>query len=293
MHEIPRNLTQITYGLIYAIKFISVNKLHSVRFGECVLSSNFAEIFAQMLNSIRNLLPWSPILQNEPELKSLIENVTQILLPASNLQQEPKLITLAAAHFLLTVSSYRPRYMLDCASFKQLIQMGNQLNYLDGQAAKFIQNAIVNCYVLPWPHLSNADHENRQVKLQDYVQNLSENLLILDHTVMHNQQDKVIKVVTVVLPTLNDIIDNHRESSSSCKQMLVNAYRPSITKSILIYKEFGAHNEDIASCILKFVLSVIRTLQIQLTSPYISDMLDIFLKTTTRYLMIFSSNNLL
>lgn len=67
--------------------------------------------------------------------------------------------------------------------------------------------------------------------------------------------------------------------------MLVNAYRSPITKSILIYKEFGAVNEEIASCVLKFSLSVIRTLQIQLGSPYISEMLDIFLKTTTRYMI--------
>lgn len=262
------------------------NKLHSVSFGECVLSSNFVEIFAQLLNSIRNLLPWSPILQNEHELKSLIENVTQILLPPSNSLQEPKLITLAAAHFLLTVSSViRPRYMLDCPSFKQLIQMGNHLTYLDEQASAFIRNTIVNCFVLPWPNLSNPEQafDRRLVLLQEYMYSLSENLLNLDHTVMHNQHDKVIKVVTVVLPALNDIIDNHRESSSSCKQMLVNAYRPPITKSILIYKEFGAVNEEIASSVLKFSLSVIRTLQIQLGSTYISEMLDIFLKTTTRY----------
>ena len=99
---------------------------------------------------------------------------------------------------------------------------------------------------------------------------------------MHNQHDKVIKVITVLLPILNEIIDHHRDSSSSVKHMLVNAHRPTITKSILIYKEFGAVSEEIASCVLKFALSVIQTLQIQLEKPYISEMLDIFLKTTTR-----------
>lgn len=285
LQEIPKNLTQITYCLIYAIKFIAVNKLHSISFGDSSLSANFVEIFAQLLNSIRNLLPWSPILQCEHELKSLIENVTQILLPPSNLLQEPKMITLAAAQFLLTVSSViRPRYMLDCPSFKQLIQMGSNLTYLDQQASAFIRNTIVNCFVLPWPNTSNADQvfDRRLILLQEYVHNLSENLLNLDHSVMHNHHDKVIKIITVVLPMHNDIIEYHRESSSSVKHMLVNAYRTPITKSILIYKEFGAVNEEIASCVLKFALSVIQTLQIQLGSPYISEMLDIFLKTTTR-----------
>lgn len=285
LQEIPKNLSQITYCLIYAIKFIAVNKLHSISYGDSTLSANFVEIFAQLLNSIRNLLPWSPILQSEHELKSLIENVAQILLPPSNLLQEPKMITLAAAQFLLTVSLViRPRYMLDCPSFKQLIQMGSHLTYLDQQAATIVRNAIVNCYVLPWPNVSNVDQvfDRRLVLLTDYMQNLSENLLNLDHPAMHNQHDKVIKVITVTLPMLNEIIDHHRESTSSVKHMLVHANRDSITKSILIYKEFGAVSEEIASCVLKFALSVIQTLQIQLGSPYISEMLDIFLKTTTR-----------
>lgn len=261
-----------------------MNKLHSIS-GDSSLSANFVEIFAQLLNSIRNLLPWSPILQSEHELKSLIENVAQILLPPSNLLQEPKIITLAAAQFLLTVSSViRPRYMLDCTSFKQLIQMGSNLTYLDQQAAITARNAIVNCFVLPWPNVPNADQllDRRQVLLVDYVNKVSENLVNLDHSAMHNQHDKVIKVITVILPIHTEIIDYHRDSSSSVKHMLANAYKPTIHKSILIYKEFGAVSEEIASCVLKFSLSVISTLQIQLGSAYISEMLDIFLKTTTR-----------
>lgn len=262
-----------------------MNKLHSISFGDSSLSTNFVEIFAQLLNSIRNLLPWSPILQSEHELESLIENVAQILLPPSNLLQEPKMITLAAAQFLLTVSSViRPNYMLNCPSLDKLIRMGSNLTYLDQQATTIIRNAIVNCLVLPWPNVSNVDQvfDRRLTLLNDYVQNLSKDLLNLDHSVMHNQHDKVIKVITVSLPILNEIIDYHHESSSSVKHMLVNAYRQPITKSILIYKEFGAVSEEIASGVLKFALSVIRTLQIQLGSAYIGEMLDIFLKTTTR-----------
>lgn len=258
----------------------------SNHFDNSSLSANFVEIFAQLLNSVRNLLPWSPILQSDNELKSLIENVTQILLPPSNLLHEPKMITLAAAQFLLTTSSVvRPSYMLDCPSLKQIIQLGSNLSYLDQQAATIVRNAIVNCFVLPWPNVSNADQafDRRTLLLQDYVNiNLSENLLNLEHSMMHSQHDKVIKVITVVLPVLNEIIDYHRDSSSSVKHMLVNACEQPITKSILIYKEFGAASEEIARCVLKFALGVIRTLQIQLGSHFVSEMLDIFLKTTTR-----------
>lgn len=284
--EMPKNLSQITYCLIYAIKFIAVNKLHSINLSNSSLSNNFVEIFAQLLNSIRNLLPWSPILQSENELKSLIENVAQILMPPSNILQEPKIITLSAAQLILTVSStIRPRYMLDCPSIKQLIQIGSNLTYLDRQAASIVRNSIVNCFVLPWPNVTNSEQafDRRMVMLHEYLHCLSENLLNSDHLAMvHTQQDKMIKVITVVLPMLIDIIEYHRESSSSVKHMLANAYKPSIAKSLLVYNQFGAISEEIASCVLNFALNIIQTLQIQLGSPYIREMLDVFLETTTR-----------
>lgn len=282
----PKNLSQITYCLIYAIKFIAANKLHTINYIDSSLSGNFVEIFAQLLNSIRNLLSWSSILQSENELKSLIENVAQILLPPSNILQEPKMITLSAAQFILTVSSkIRPRYMLDCPSFKQLIQMGSNLTYLDRQAATIIRNAIVNCFVLPWPNIANTDQafDRRVTLLHEYIHNLSENLLNLDQlATIHSQHDKIIKVVTVVLPMLNDIVEYNRESSSFVKNLLANAYKPSIGKSLIIYNHFGAVSEDIAGCVLNFALNIIQTLQIQLGPSYIREMLDVFLQTTTR-----------
>lgn len=282
----PKNLSQITYCLIYAIKFIAVNKLHTINFVDSSLSGNFVEIFAQLLNSIRNLLSWSSILQSENELKSLIESVAQILLPPSNILQEPKMITLSAAQFILTVSStIRPRYLLDCPSFKQLIQMGSNLAYLDGQAATIIRNAIVNCFVLPWPNVANTDQafDRRVTLLHEYIHNLSENLLNLDQlATIHSQHDKIIKVATVVLPMLNDIVEYNRESSSFVKNLLANAYKPSIGKSLIIYNHFGAVSEEIAGCVLNFALNIIQTLQIQLGPSYIREMLDVFLQTTTR-----------
>lgn len=257
------------------------------------LVNGFAETFAQLLNSVRNLLPWSPIIQNENELKSLIEYVAQILLPPSNVVREfnPRLMTLSAAQFLLTVSSnIRPRYLLDCPSFKQLIQHGIQLNHLDDLATKTIRNAIVNSFVLPWPNVPNADQvfDQRANMLEEYINNLSENLLNLDHSAaVASQHDKIIRVITVVLPALCEILDFHRESTTSVKQMLMHSYKSPIGKSLIIYNQFGATNEQIASGVLQFVISVLQTLQIQLGSQYIRDMLDAILKTTMWYVFPF------
>lgn len=72
----------------------------------------------------------------------------------------------------------------------------------------FVRNAIVNCYVLPWPNSSNQAFDRRSVLLQDYLNNLTYEMMAIQNTVMQNEHDKVIKVVTVVLPALNDIIQS-------------------------------------------------------------------------------------
>lgn len=232
-------------------------------------------------------MPWSSILQSENELKSLIENVAQILMPPSNILQEPRIVTLAAAQLILTVSSQiRPRYMLDCPAIKQLIQIGSNLTYLDKQAAALIRNAIVNCFVLPWPNTPSAEQEleRRSFMLHSYIHNLAQDLMNLDVTPStgHSQQEKIAKVITNVLPVLSEIIEYNRESSSSVKHMLVGAFRTIIEKSLQLFGHFGGLNEDVANCVLSFALCVIETLQIQLGSPSIRDMLVVFLSTTTK-----------
>lgn len=74
------------------------------------------------------------------------------------------------------------------------------------QAATFVRNAIVNCYVLPWPNSSNQAFDRRSVLLQEYVHNLSFEMMAIQNNVMQNEHDKVMKAVTVVLPALNDVI---------------------------------------------------------------------------------------
>lgn len=59
-------------------------------------------------------------------------------------------------------------------------------------------------------------------------------------------------------------------------------FQPIIEKSLHIFNTFGTSIRDIADCVLNFSLAVVRTLQIQLGSVYIRDMLSVFLDASTR-----------
>lgn len=83
--------------------------------------------------------------------------------------------------------------MLEIPSIKQLIQAGSNLTYLDQKAAATIRQAIVNCFILPWPNVSNPaqEFEKRAFMAQTYISNLAQDLLNLDNSSGHDKVDKV------------------------------------------------------------------------------------------------------
>lgn len=92
---LPSNLHKLAINLLKAVEFLSRSKLYNLEVALPQLSTDFAEIYAQMLSALRCFLGWS-VVRNETELKPLIENVAFTLLPPSNKAHEPKIVTLAA-----------------------------------------------------------------------------------------------------------------------------------------------------------------------------------------------------
>lgn len=235
-----------------AVTFLSRYKLHNLKVSLPQLTTDFIEFYAQILSALRSYLLWSPALRSDIVLKPLIENVAYTLLPPSTSTQEPKIVTLAAgknisfgillsvyqifivcvhfctAQLLLSITGItRPKYALDSTSMQQLIQAGHNLYHMDKHAVMCVHQTIVNCFVLPWPYVTNADQdfERRGHLLQEYVGVLAQDLLRLDHTAASGQQDKIVKVTTTVLPVLKDMLDYFKEQNSSVKMMLLAAYR--------------------------------------------------------------------
>lgn len=102
--------------------------------------------------------------------------------------------SIVVAQLLLSITAtLRPKFALECTSLQQLIQAGPLLDHLDNHAAVSVHQAIVNCFVLPWPMASNVDQDfdRRAQLLQEYIGCLAQDLLRLDHTLASGQRDKV------------------------------------------------------------------------------------------------------
>lgn len=222
LQDIPENFSQITYSLLFAIRFIAANKLYSVNVTNATLRADFSDLFAQLLYSIRTLLSWSSILQSENELRPIIESCSQILLIPSAIPQKSKIVAVAigkiynfsvqrivyrislrfTAQLLLSISNVlRPRFMLECPGIRQLIQSSSTSSHFDKQIALYVQNMAVNCFVLPWLNMPPAaqEFEKRAIALHTFIQNLAQDLLNVDDTTAYSQQDKVIKFLDTAI----------------------------------------------------------------------------------------------
>lgn len=123
---LPSNLHKMALNLVKAVAFLSRSKLYNLEVVLPQLSSDFAEIYAQMLSALRCFLGWSAV-RNETELRPLIENVAFTLLPPSNIAHEPKIVTLAAGtvfgrlmNFTM-FSDWLVRYFHSSTTFKYYI----------------------------------------------------------------------------------------------------------------------------------------------------------------------------
>ncbi|XP_055383125.1 exportin-6-A [Condylostylus longicornis] len=278
------NLLQMTQCLLYTVKFLSSNKIHCLNCENSPLMSDFVELFAQTLSAIRCLLPLSPLLKSETELKQLIENVGSILLPSS--KQKSRIVSLCAAQLLLSISSViKPRFMIECYSITQLIQCGPVLAHLPKPVICAIYETVINCLTLPWQNVPSQqqDFEKRNIALQEYIKCISNDFTDLDYTTMGNgQEQKIITITTSILPILKEVLDYFRESSTAVKQMLTNAVKPIISMALSIFNYYGSVSNEITASVSEFCLSVLRTLQMQLGISFVREMLTIFIDSTIR-----------
>lgn len=127
----------VAISLVLTVKFLATKKPYKMPTFNEEIQSDFAETLAQMLAALRGLLPWSTVLKFDASVNSLIDVVVQILLPTET--PEPKIVTLAAAQLLLSISSImRPNGLQEQSGMLQMIQAGRNLPHLDRQTSQLV-----------------------------------------------------------------------------------------------------------------------------------------------------------
>uniref|UniRef100_A0A1B0CSC0 Exportin-1/Importin-beta-like domain-containing protein n=2 Tax=Lutzomyia longipalpis TaxID=7200 RepID=A0A1B0CSC0_LUTLO len=271
----------VAIGLVLTVKFLATKKPYRMPSFSKEIQADFAETLAQMLAALRGLLPWSTVLKFDASVNSLIDVVVQILLPTN--VPEPKIVTLAAAQLLLSISSImRPGGLHEQSGMLQLIHAGRNLPHLDQQTSQLVFQSICNCLILPHAGQNEVHNEailsQRAQRLGEYINTLAKDLLTIGLCT-----SKVTECVTSVLPILREILDYYESAASATKQILLMAFRGILDKSLLIYNEqYLQAPPQLTDAVLTFALSTIRTLQIQLGTENIRHILSIFFNACTK-----------
>lgn len=268
---------------LFALKLANTKKLHLYKFGNYQITTDLVELHAQMLTSVRSLvLLKNDIYENYEEIYSLIDSVTQLLLPSRCECEEPAVVVNSAAQLLLTISSsIRPNYILKNPFMLELMQ-SDLTHQHDHNVKLLIKRIIFNCLLLPYSRIAinNADDQNYEKRgtiLQQYVSFVSHKFLNLDGAF---DVVTIREMTKTELKTYEELVMYSEDTNTITKQMLLASIKSIIDRSIELFQKYGK-DQIMYECIVNFYLSVIRVLQIQLGSQFVIQVIKMFLDTAT------------
>lgn len=213
----------------------------------------------------------------------LLDSVTQLLLPSKYGLEEPLIIKQSAAQLLLTITSQiRPSFCLKNPHIVELMHSG--LHHLDKETQAQTKRIIFNCLLLPFSGVAtnNADeqqYEKRNTLLHQYVIFSSSKFLHLNCTHLPHDLKPFVNILKGELNEMEKLLTFYEDTHTITRQMLFNAIKTIIEKSIEIFNVLAKTNNEIYETIVNFYLSVIKVLQQQLGSQFVIQIIKMFLDT--------------
>lgn len=289
-NRISELVKTVAISLVLSVKFMATKKpykLKSVIFND-EIQADLIDMFSQMLSALKGILPWVNHLKLESYVNSITDLSVQLLIESNSKVavsgKEPKLISLAAAQLLLSITTtIRPKHLLDTHQMLQLMNFGLELYENDQKVALPIYKAICNTFLLPWTGVNaNLQQFNSRAKsLENFLlQNVSAKFMAhYDELIagrVGGMSNEFLQVTELTLAVQREILDYYADASSITKQMLIPPMKELAEKVLEIFQNYST-NPSLSNAIFMFLLSFIQTLQIQLGHAYIKDMLAVLL----------------
>ncbi|KAL9880958.1 exportin-6-like isoform X1 [Glossina fuscipes] len=286
-NEINYHLNEFAENLWTVLKFLISNKLTVFDVDKSIFQTDFDYLYAQVLMAIRSILPLSNILKADQKLVTIFEALTNIF-QTNNLLRGCTIIQMAASQLLLCISSViRPKSLLEFPAIINIMQSGPRLSHLPSQVQANIYISIVSYLILPWKNVDERgqDYEHRSIMLREYVDSLARSFLQLDLNTINSAiiaESKISSMSLNLLTTFSLVIEYFKSSPNTSKDLLSTAFKPIITKALMIYNTFGQSSNIIATTVADFSLSVLHTLQTQLGTQFIKEMINLFITVNSR-----------
>lgn len=282
--ERNNSIINIIRTCILTLKLSNQKKLHLYNF-DIGSRNDLIELQAQLLSSVRNLmLVRTEVYENHNEIFQLVESVMQIILPSCYGLIEPPLVLNAATQLMITISGIiRPNYLLKNSFFQQIFQ--SDLSRFDAQIRLLIKKIVFNALILPYGSIAvnlteEQEYDKRREILQQYVAFTSYKFLSM--TVNEDPSNALAREeMRSELKDYENLLSTYEDTNNYTKQILLNALNPVIKKTIEILQFTAKHSpydEIDLAVIIDFNLSVAKSLQVQLGSEFVIQIVRLFLE---------------
>ncbi|XP_067642019.1 exportin-6 [Eurosta solidaginis] len=278
--EVTSHLKLLTENLLALLKFFTSNKISTLNLDKSTFQTDFDYLYAQILMALRSILPMSISMRQDEVIQCLLDALGIIILPG-NVAVAP-IVAISASQLLLCISTViRPKCFLETLLVARLIQAGPKLTHLPSQCIANIYKSLLGYLALPWKNIEEQqqDYTWRSNHLCEYVKCLAQNLLEID---MHSSVSKISSVMPNILSIFSEVLEYFKDSCTSTKDMLANAFKPIITKTLMIFNNFGISNSSLSISAAEFSLSILRSLLNQVGSQFIKDMITLYITVCSR-----------
>lgn len=276
--ERSQSISVIIRSIIYALKISNRKKLYLYNFANPSVTTDLIELQAQMITSVRSLLLLRQDVIDE-EVFDLITSMAPVLLPSQFNVEEPLVITNATAQLMLTITNgIRPSFAFKHPTILELIQ-SNLSHQHDKHVRLSIKRIVFNVLLLPYSKIAinqveEQEYEKRGQFLQQYVSFVSNKFLLMDIT---SESPLIFEQTKAELGDYEELLMVYEDTNTISKQMFLAGLQKIINKAIELFQKFGK-NPIIYEEIVNFFLGVVRCLQLQVGTDFVTQIIRMFLE---------------
>ncbi|XP_054729578.1 exportin-6 [Anastrepha obliqua] len=277
--QVTSQLKLLTENLLTLLKFFTSNKISTLNLDKSTFQTDFDYLYAQILMAMRSILPISINLKHDGVIQCLFDALGVILLP-DHVAVAP-VVAISGSQLLLCISTViRPKRLLETLCVIRLMQAGPKLTHLPRQAIANIYISLIGYLALPKTvEEQQQDYTWRCNHLYEYVKCLAQNFLELDS---QTTVSKISSIMPNILSIFSEVIEYFKDSCNTTKDILANAFKPIITKALMLFNSFGISNNSIPISAAEFSLSILRSLLNQFGAPFIKDMITLYITVSSR-----------
>jgi len=286
-------LERIQTGLDYVKQLLTLaaagsrNKIYNCRCDNPGLKTDFLEVHAQTLASLKAWCHWLAALHSEALSDSsytwVSSDITSKIVSAVVIvvkEGDNDTLVHAATHFLVTLTgTVRPPSIWKLKEFTDLYSSISHIR-LRPEAHRLLVRSLCNVLLLHWPGILEQKWDDRKKHLTKFLRDITEDFRNLrsDPTFTQNKplQKQAEAVIIHTLLILGDLVENVLNEVTQTKKLCHDTLKEYIDMSLWLFPLY-IQTVDVCEAMFNFFHTVFDVLKTQMGSHYVEQAVQTFL----------------